>query len=435
MMDVKEIEREANIQEALRCLNCKIPFCEKGCPVDTKVKEIIQMYLNNKLLRAGDILFKNNPLSIVCSLVCPHEKQCEGMCVLNKKTYGVKFGDIENEISSKYIESLDFRIHRTETKKSKVAIIGGGPAGITIAFILTFRGYDVTIFEAHAQIGGVLRYGIPEFRLPKTNIDKLEDKLIEIGVKIRPNIIIGPALTIDDLFEDGYNAIFIGTGTWNPRKLGIRGESFGNVHFAIDYLKSPEFYKLGKKVVIIGAGNVAVDAARTMIRNGIKHVILINREGEEGITANKKEFDHAIEEGVKILNFRTPIEIKDDGLVVAETKILKDKEGNILYKYDEESKMLIEADSVIISISQGPRSNIVSKDKEIEVNEKGLIVTNNEGSTTKPGVFSGGDVVTGAKTVVEAVKMSKIIADKIDEYLIGCEEKKDGKIKNDKRDE
>ena len=324
---------------------------------------------------------------------------------------------------------------RTETKKSKVAIIGGGPAGITIAFILTFRGYDVTIFEAHAQIGGVLRYGIPEFRLPKTNIDKLEDKLIEIGVKIRPNIIIGPALTIDDLFEDGYNAIFIGTGTWNPRKLGIRGESFGNVHFAIDYLKSPEFYKLGKKVVIIGAGNVAVDAARTMIRNGIKHVILINREGEEGITANKKEFDHAIEEGVKILNFRTPIEIKDDGLVVAETKILKDKEGNILYKYDEESKMLIEADSVIISISQGPRSNIVSKDKEIEVNEKGLIVTNNEGSTTKPGVFSGGDVVTGAKTVVEAVKMSKIIADKIDEYLIGCEEKKDGKIKNDKRDE
>ena len=242
-------------------------------------------------------------------------------------------------------------------------------------------------------------------------------------------------MTIDDLFEDGYNAIFIGTGTWNPRKLGIRGESFGNVHFAIDYLKSPEFYKLGKKVVIIGAGNVAVDAARTMIRNGIKHVILINREGEEGITANKKEFDHAIEEGVKILNFRTPIEIKDDGLVVAETKILKDKEGNILYKYDEESKMLIEADSVIISISQGPRSNIVSKDKEIEVNEKGLIVTNNEGSTTKPGVFSGGDVVTGAKTVVEAVKMSKIIADKIDEYLIGCEEKKDGKIKNDKRDE
>ena len=160
-MDVKEIEREANIQEALRCLNCKIPFCEKGCPVDTKVKEIIQMYLNNKLLRAGDILFKNNPLSIVCSLVCPHEKQCEGMCVLNKKTYGVKFGDIENEISSKYIESLDFRIHRTETKKSKVAIIGGGPAGITIAFILTFRGYDVTIFEANAQIGGVLRYGIP----------------------------------------------------------------------------------------------------------------------------------------------------------------------------------------------------------------------------------------------------------------------------------
>ena len=271
-----------------------------------------------------------------------------------------------------------------------------------------------------------MRYGIPEFRLPKVIIDKLEDKLLEIGVKIRPNIIIGPTLTIDDLFEDGYNAVFIGTGTWNPRKLGIKGESFGNVHFAIDYLKSPEFYRLGKKVIIIGAGNVAIDAARTMIRKGVRHVILINREGEDGITANKKEFDHAIEEGVKILNFRTPIEIKDNGLIVADTKILNDKDGNIIYKYDEESKILIEADSVIISISQGPRSNIVSKDKEIEVNEKGLIVTNGEGSTTKPGVFSGGDVVTGAKTVVEAVKMSKIIADKIDQYLIECEVKRNG---------
>ncbi len=419
----KKINKEDNLYEANRCLNCKNPFCEQGCPVNTPIKEIIQMYIENKMLEAGDILFKNNPLSLICSLVCPHEKQCEGMCVLNKKTYGVKFGSIENEISSKYIDNLDFKIHRTEYKKSKVAIIGGGPAGITIAFILTFKGYDVTIFESNSQVGGILRYGIPEFRLPNEIIDKLEKKLVEIGVKIRPNIIIGPTLTIDDLFLDGYNAIFIGTGIWNPIKLGIKGESFGNVHYAIDYLRSPKHYTLGKEVLIIGAGNVAVDVGRTLIRKGITEVTLINREDEIGITANKKEFNEALEEGVKILNNRTPLEITDEGLYIADTKIIVNKQNEKIYKYEETTKTLLKADSIIIAISQGPRANIVSKDKDIQVNERGLIMTNIDGSTTKKGVFSGGDVVTGAKTVVEAVKMSKIIAEKMDEYLIECEEK------------
>ena len=405
-----------NVLEAKRCIACKVPFCEKGCPVSTPIKDVIQMYLNNKILEAGDILFKNNPLSIVCSIVCPHEKQCEGSCILNRKSTGVEFGKIENEISNCYIDNVDFAIHKLNDKKAKVAIIGGGPAGITIAFILAFKGHDVTIYESHSQIGGVLRYGIPEFRLPKITIDKLEKKLIEMGVKIRPNILIGPTLTLDDIFNDGYGAIFIGTGTWNPRKLKIKGEALGNVHYAIDYLKSPEYYKLGEKIMIIGAGNVAIDAARTMIRNGAKEVILLNREGDAGITANKKEFNDALAEGVQILNFKAVLEIKDNGIILANTKI-SEKEDNIEYNIDYESEQFYKCDSVVVAISQGPRSNIVSANRDLEINEKGLIVTNTDGSTTKRGVFSGGDVVTGAKTVVEAVRMSKIIAEKIDEYL------------------
>ena len=411
-------DMKQNLEEAQRCISCKVPLCEKGCPVNTEIRDIIKLYKDNKMLSAGDKLFKNNPLSIVCSLVCPHEKQCEGSCVLAKRGTGVKFGAIENEISKKYIESLDFRIHRTENKRSKVAIIGGGPAGITIAFVLTFKGYDVTIFEINPKIGGVMRYGIPEFRLSNKIIDKLEEKLIEIGVKIRPNVIIGPTLTVDNLISDGYSAVFIGTGTWNPRKLGIKGESLGNVHFAIDYLRSPDNFHIGKKGYIIGAGNVAVDVGRTMLRKGIESVTLVNREGDEGITANKKEFDEGQYEGMKILNYKTPLEITDDGIILAPTKIIENEDGELTYTYNEKEKEFHEVDTIIIAVSQGPRSNIVSRDKEIKVDDRGLIVTRADGSTTKDGVFSGGDVVTGARTVVEAVKGAKNIAEKMDEYLI-----------------
>lgn len=263
-----------------------------------------------------------------------------------------------------------------------------------------------------------MRYGIPEFRLSNKIIDKLEEKLIEIGVKIRPNVIIGPTLTVDNLISDGYSAVFIGTGTWNPRKLGIKGESLGNVHFAIDYLRSPDNFHIGKKVYIIGAGNVAVDVGRTMLRKGIESVTLVNREGDEGITANKKEFDEGQYEGMKILNYKTPLEITDDGIILAPTKIIENEDGELTYTYNEKEKEFHEVDTIIIAVSQGPRSNIVSRDKEIKVDDRGLIVTRADGSTTKDGVFSGGDVVTGARTVVEAVKGAKNIAEKMDEYLI-----------------
>ena len=251
------------IDEAKRCLNCKNAHCQIACPVGTDIPQMIQMLLDGKMLQAGQALFDNNPLSLVCSLVCPHEKQCEGHCVLAKKGQSIHISTIEHYISDYCLELLNLETGNTRCADSnnfvgQVAIIGSGPAGITIAFILARRGIHVTIYESHERIGGVLRYGIPEFRLPKTILERLKEKLLELGVVIRPNTLIGPHITIDELFRDGFGAIFIGTGVWRPNKLNIPGESLGHVHYAIDYLKDPSVYLLGKRVVVIGAGNVAM---------------------------------------------------------------------------------------------------------------------------------------------------------------------------------
>ncbi|MGL5647620.1 MAG: FAD-dependent oxidoreductase, partial [Clostridium sp.] len=247
-------------QEADRCLLCKNPRCKTACPINTPIPEIISLYREGKNEEAGKILFENNPLSAVCAIVCPHEDQCAGNCIRGIKGEPIHFYEIEEEISGDYLEKVKFE--KGLRTKDSVAIIGGGPAGITIAFILAQKGYKVTIFEAHEKIGGVLRYGIPEYRLPNSMIDSISDKLVQLGVQIRPNIMVGPVLTLDRLIEDGYKAVFIGTGVWNAKKLNIKGETLGNVHYAIDYLKAPEVYDVGKVVCVIGAGNVAMDAAR-----------------------------------------------------------------------------------------------------------------------------------------------------------------------------
>ncbi|MBO7377364.1 MAG: NAD(P)-binding protein, partial [Clostridia bacterium] len=214
--------RESIIDEARRCLQCKNPVCRTGCPVNTPIKDAIGLFRENRISDAGKLLFDNNPLSIVCSLVCPQEKQCEGHCVLGVKAIPVPIGLIENYISDYYLNI--YEPEKVEKNGIKVAIIGSGPAGITIAVILSRRGYDVTVFEGHDKIGGVMRYGIPEFRLPKSVLDRLKNVLIKCGVKIRPNTNIGSNLTVDDLQRDGYKAIFIGTGVWRPNKLGLKGE-------------------------------------------------------------------------------------------------------------------------------------------------------------------------------------------------------------------
>lgn len=401
--------------EAKRCLQCKKPLCKDGCPVNTPVNEIVKMLLEGNITLAGEKLFKNNPLSIVCSLICPHSRQCEGFCVLGKKGSPIQVSQIEHYISDYYLNLLSetYEIDRNK----KVAIIGSGPAGITIAFILASRGYDITIFEAHDKIGGVLRYGIPEFRLPKSILDKIKEKLIQMGIKIRPNTLIGPTITIDDLFRDGYKAVFIGTGVWKPRGLTIKGETLGHVHYAIDYLKNPNVYELGKRVYIIGAGNVAMDVARTAIRNGSREVYVVFRGGEEHIEADKIEVEYAKIDGVKFEYYKMPTEIIDGGLKCVETEIKKDENGIDTAYIIEGTEEVFNADSVIIAIGQGPRANIVSSTKGIEVNGRGLLSTDENGRTSREGVFASGDVVTGAKTVVEAVKVSKKVADIIDEYV------------------
>ncbi len=384
------------------CLGCKKPSCQKGCPVQTPIPEMIRLFLAGEIKKAGQMLFENNPLSVICSLVCPHEKHCEGHCILNKKGTAVSVGSIENYISDLYINDKQFE--KPIRNGHKVAIIGSGPAGIALAFILAAKGYEITMYDANDKIGGVLRYGIPDFRLDKTILDTIESKLGQLGVIIRPNITIGKNITVGDLFRDEFKAVFIGTGVWSPKKLGIKGESLGNVHFAIDYLKSPSVYRLGKKVVVLGAGNVAMDVARTAIRSGAQEVIVMYRKGMEDIPASKHEVECAKMDGVKFELYKQPIEITEDGVKYRTTD-----------EHQEEG--LLNANTVLIAISQTPKDNIIQGAREIEVDGKGLVITDESGRTTMQGVFASGDVVTGARTVVEAVSFSKRVAIAIEEYI------------------
>ncbi|WP_195429224.1 NAD(P)-dependent oxidoreductase [Clostridium sp. D46t1_190503_E9] len=408
---MKELVVESN-----RCYMCKNPKCQANCPIDTPVPEIIGLFKEGQIAKAGEILFKNNPLSLVCSIVCPHEDQCKGNCIRGIKDEPVSFCDIERHISKYYLENI--RLEKENELDERVAIIGGGPAGITIAFILAQKGYKVTIFDSHDKIGGVLRYGIPEFRLPKSIIDHYEERLIELGVKIRPNTLVGPVLTLDKLFYDGYKAIFIGTGVWNPKTLDIKGESLGNVHYAIDYLKSPEVYNLGKKVCIIGAGDVAMDAARTAKRNGANEVYILYRKGMENVPATKAELEGAISDGIKFELFKSPLELTEDGVKYIETENVVGEDGRISTVTVEGKEGLFECDSIIIAVSQSPKNNIVSNTTGLETNKWGLLLTDEVGHTTRDGVFASGDVVTGAKTVVRAASHAKIVAEEIEKYIL-----------------
>lgn len=416
-LNEKKFDSNMLLDEATRCLKCKNAKCQKFCPINTDIPEVIKLYQEDKILEAGELLFNNNPLSFVCAIVCPHEDQCMGNCIRGIKGEPIHFHEIEREVSLQYLKEK--RFENIPKDKDRIAIIGGGPAGITIAFILASRGYKVTLFDAHDKIGGVLRYGIPHFRLEKSLIDLLEDKLIELGVKIRPNTLIGPVITLDRLFDDGYKAAFIGTGVWNPRLLNIKGETLGNVHYAIDYLKSPDVYRLGDKIAIIGAGNVAMDVARTAIRNGSKEVSIIYRRGEDSMSATKHEINEAKKEGILFKLYNAPLEITDDGIKLIQTEDVVGEDGTITTRNIEGMETFYECDSVVIAISQTPKTNIVSNTKELNTNRFGLVITDDLGNTTKKGTFASGDVVTGARTVVEAVVQAKVVADTMDKY---CQE-------------
>ena len=400
------------LAEANRCFECKKPMCQlNGCPIHTPIPQMIHMLKEGKLREAGDMLFANNPLSVVCSLVCNHQMQCEGSCIQGKKGSPIHISSIENYISDTCLDQLKLDIPKWNGKR--MAIIGAGPAGITVAIEMAKKGYKVTVFDAKDKIGGVLQYGIPEFRLPKSVLKRYSKLLRSMGISVRPNTTIGGALEIKDLFRDGYKAIFIGTGVWRPKKLGIKGESLGNVHFAIDFLANPAAYNLGDNVAIIGAGNTAMDVARTLLRKGTRHVTLIARRNK--IDASEEEAAYARLDGAEFLYARSPIEITDEGPILDEN--MMDDEGNITGS--KGAPELFKADSTIIAISQGPKSKLVDTTRNLQASKSGLLLTNDRGETTCPGVFAAGDVVLGAKTVVQAVSYSKSAAQAIDAYIQG----------------
>lgn len=407
------------IDEANRCLQCKKPMCQQGCPIHTPIPEMIRALKEGGIEEAGNMLFSNNPMSLVCSLVCNHEGQCEGHCVLGRKGQPVHISSIENYISDTCLERID--IESLPKNGKKVAVIGAGPAGLTIAILLTKKGYNVTIFDSRDKIGGVLQYGIPEFRLPKTILERYKKKLLDLGIRIRPNTTIGGALEIKDLFRDGYASIFIGTGVWRPKTLGIKGESLGNVHFAIDYLANPDAYDLGNRVAIIGVGNSAMDVARTVIRKGSHDVTLFARADHSD--ASSHETQYAMLDGAKFAYNRGVVEINDEGPVFQE--IYYDEQGNI--KGYSENLEQVYADSTIISISQGPKSKLVNTTKGLEATENGLLKTDCHGETTVEGIFASVDVVLGAKTVVEAVAYSKTVAEAMDAYMRSKDDKENTK--------
>lgn len=398
------------MDEANKCLNCKKPLCQEGCPIRTPIPKVIGLLKDGKLDEAGKILFENNPLTTVCSLVCNHERQCEGHCVLGRKGDPVHFSVIEHYISDTYANKMVRGPH--PSNGIKVAIVGSGPAGITIAIILARYGYDVTIFESRDKIGGVLRYGIPEFRLPKSVIDDIQYRHIELkGIKIRPNTRIGGSIGIDDLFRDGYKAIFVGTGVWQPNALHIKGETLGHVHFGINYLYNPDSYKLGRRVIVIGAGNAAMDVARTAVRKGVEEITCFSLSKK--VAASDYEFSYAKLEGVNFEYNKRPVEIVDEGVIFRD--VTEGEDGTLTDV--EGTDRLYPADSVIVSISQGPRNTIVNTTEGLAANSRGLLVADEEGRTTRPGVFASGDVTSGARTVVEAVARSKEVAEAMHRYI------------------
>ncbi|MDU7452895.1 MULTISPECIES: NAD(P)-dependent oxidoreductase [Clostridium] len=400
--------------EADRCLLCKNARCKANCPINTEIPEVVKLFKEGKLDEAGAMLFENNPLSAVCAVVCPHEDQCKGNCIRGIKGEPVSFCEIEELISNEYLKKI--KLEKTAERNERIAIIGAGPAGITLSIILAKKGFKVTLFDAHEKIGGVLRYGIPEYRLPNSVMDRYEEILLELGVKIRPNTLIGPVITLDKLFFDGYKAVFIGTGVWNPKTLDIKGESLGNVHYAIDYLKSPDVYNLGKKVAVIGAGNVAMDAARVAKRSGAEEVYILYRKGFENMPCTKVELQEAKDDDIKFELFKAPIELTEDGVKYIETKNEVKEDGKVVTVTIDGTEGMFECDSVIIAVSQSPRKNIVANTTGIETNKWGLVLTDDKGHTTREGVFASGDVVTGANTVVHAAAYAKVVAESIEEY-------------------
>ena len=399
------------ISEANRCLQCKKPMCQEGCPIHTPIPKAILAFRENRLMEAGRMLFENNPMSAVCSVVCDHEAQCAGHCVLGRKGSPVTFYHIERFVSEAYLDRM--KVETAPKNGRKTAVIGAGPAGITAAIELAKAGYDVTLFDDNDHIGGMLYYGIPDFRLPKTVLAKYQRVMEEMGIQFRPNTSFGEALRISDLFRDNYLSVFIGTGVWRPKTLGIKGESLANVHFGVSYLANPSAYELGERVAIIGMGNVAMDVARTAFRHGAQQVTLYARS--KRIAASQHEMEYARLDGAEFAFGYAIQEITQEGPVF---KIAEFDENDQVTGYKPEPE-LVPADATILAVSQAPKNRLLLTTEGLQANERGLLVTDENCMTTVPGVFAAGDVVHGSHTVVDAAAEAKTAAAAMIKYMEG----------------
>ena len=427
---------EMAVEEASRCLNCKQRFCVDGCPVNVPIPEFIQEVAKGHFEQAYEIITSENALPAICGRVCPQENQCEGKCVRGRKGEPVGIGRLERFVADYVMDNVTQEVKKVESNGKKVAIVGAGPAGLTCAGELARLGYDVTLFEALHEVGGVLVYGIPEFRLPKQLVAKEVQKIVESGVHIEKNVIVGRSITIDELMEEGYEAVFVGSGAGLPNFMHIEGENLNGVYSANEFLTRSNLMKaydfpnaptpifVGQKVAIVGGGNVAMDAARTAKRLGAEEVYIIYRRGEEELPARREEIHHAKEEGIIFKLLCNPVKIHGQDGAVSQLECVNmtlgepDASGRRRPVEEEGSNHCLDMDTVIIAIGQSPNPLIRSTTPGLEVQKWGGIIVHEETmETSKENVYAGGDVVTGAATVILAMGAGKKAAQAIDEKL------------------
>ena len=438
-------EEATALAEAARCLNCKNQPCVAGCPVNVHIPEFIAKIKEGDFEGAYQIIASTSSLPAVCGRVCPQETQCEQLCTLGKKFEPVGIGRLERFVADWHNDQEALKANPPQSNGHKVAIVGSGPAGLTCAGDLARKGYKVTIFEALHTPGGVLVYGIPEFRLPKAIVAREVEGLKDLGVDVETNVVIGKTLTIDEIFDMGYEAVFVGSGAGLPSFMHIPGESLRGVYSANEYLTRSNLMKAfrddnpdtpimkGGKVAVVGGGNVAMDAARTALRLGAEHVYIVYRRSMEELPARAEEVEHAKEEGidfrllnnpVEVLGYQNPDDPRDPkngtvrGLRCIKMELGEpDASGRRRPVPIEGSEFDLDVDAVVIAIGTSPNPLIKNTTEGLEVNKKGGIVVDEGGLTSREGIYAGGDAVTGAATVISAMGAGKVAAASIDEYL------------------
>ena len=429
-------DEEDAVKEAGRCLSCKKPVCVKGCPVEIDIPGFISFIKERKFDEAISKIKEKNSLPAICGRVCPQETQCEELCVLGKKDEPVAIGRLER-FAADWERKKGVKIpKKIGTKDKKVAVVGSGPAGLTCAAELAKLGHNVTVFESLHKTGGVLMYGIPEFRMPKAVVEAEINYICSLGVEIHTDMVVGKSISADKLRKD-FDAVFIGTGAGLPMFMRIPGENLNGVYSANEFLtrvnlmkayRFPEYdtpVRIGKRVAVVGAGNVAMDSARTALRLGAEESIIVYRRSEKEMPARKEEVEHAKEEGVKFMLLTNPVKIFDDGqgfvkkMECIQMKLGEpDESGRRRPVPIKGSESTMDIDTVIVAIGQSPNPLVPRTMKGLEVGKHGNIIADEDGRTSVKGVFAGGDIATGAATVISAMGMGKKSATMIDKYVM-----------------